>query len=98
LRITSIGNSLSSYWNKLYTRDHPPFGLFNYGFGITERGKLIIHGGLMKDDIITRTVKSAIPYSDMWIINMAESFPNFVSVDCVDCGLRIEYGIRSFWI
>lgn len=77
-------------WVSINTLDHPPFGVTNYGLGITEQGKIILHGGISKASILTRIFKSVVSYSGIWILNLMENVPNFRFIGCLKCGSGIS--------
>jgi hypothetical protein len=73
-------------WNQVITNRKPCQGLFNYGLAITEKGKLILHGGLTKNGILNRITRNLTKHSTLWIISVMEKVPDFQLVTWPETG------------
>lgn len=69
---------VATSWASIITQNHPPFGLYNYGLGVTPKGRIILHGGISNGEIVNRTVRNFNAYSELWVIKLTDPFLNFV--------------------
>lgn len=78
----SFGTSLlASEWERTKTIKHPPMGLFDYGITATQKGKIIVYGGVTCNGSITRAHRSLILHSGLWYVNIADKNPDFFLVN-----------------
>jgi hypothetical protein len=71
-------NSLEcSEWLRHESLKNPVPGLFDYGIEITEKGKIVLFGGVTNTSVITRRSKSYTMYSTLWIMDIDSKDPQF---------------------
>jgi hypothetical protein len=75
-----------SEWLRNDSLSHPTTGLFDYGLEITEKGKLVLFGGVTNSSKITRRNVTYILYNSLWIWDFNDLLPHFQEFVWMDGG------------
>jgi serine/threonine protein kinase len=60
-------------WKDVSTSMKPVRGLFNYGLAITDKGKLVIYGGMTEVSVPNPRLRDFLIYNDLWILDLMSS-------------------------
>lgn len=77
LNITFEKGIQCSEWVRNDSKTYPVSGLFDYGFEITDNGKIILFGGVTNNSPMPRRSTDYKMYSSLWIWNLTDSSPHF---------------------
>lgn len=90
LKINSGYDSLEfSGFTEIVTDTLPPAELFHYGLEVTEKGKLVLFGGVKVQTTFKRRVFNLASFSELWVVNLNISNMDF---NLINMGESLKVG------
>jgi hypothetical protein len=87
LKASTFNLTQSLEWKIFTTKNTPISGLLNYGLAVTQKGRIVLHGGFTANGQISRTRRNWNVHSDLWLLELNGLVSDFYVVK-----LRQNYG------